>query len=476
MDEAERKQYEATAQELRAHLKRFEGDWAQQHGGAKPGRDDIKRNPDMALKYKKYNQVRDILSGKVQPSKPKPRKRKSGSDEIVPSQTPSKRAKAVETPSKARHSAPEMDSMLETPSNRKLFSPAVPTSIGPTPQRDGRVLGLFDLLVETDENTPSRARQSDVSGPEVSIHATPSKKHTATDADETRLGRTPMSTSKRAMLDTFLTPLKPRDGNARVHGTPTSTSVSKLQFATPAFLRRAPLTSVDENGAYKSPAPLRLPRKPFGRGLSSVLANLRKLEEEQLDDDLEALRDMENDTGTSRAEAKIDAPIPDSQTAKSDKPTQVPRLLSGFDDDAAYDSPVEDGNSQPQRVYKKKGQKRTTRRVNMKPTRVKRPQDTNDEDRSDDDDHVPETQVVSNAAESVLDHEGSERDDDGIPSKSKAAQGRKRDGGKQQGEGKIQKAARKVNALAHTNFKRLKLRNSGAKGGPGFGSRFRRRR
>ena len=36
--------------------------------------------------------------------------------------------------------------------------------------------------------------------------------------------------------------------------------------------------------------------------------------------------------------------------------------------------------------------------------------------------------------------------------------------------------AKKVNELAHANFKRLKLKNHGAKGGPGFGSRFRRRR
>ena len=47
---------------------------------------------------------------------------------------------------------------------------------------------------------------------------------------------------------------------------------------------------------------------------------------------------------------------------------------------------------------------------------------------------------------------------------------------KEKKEGKIKKAARKVNELAHANFKRLKLRNNGAKGGPSFSSRFRRRR
>ena len=43
-------------------------------------------------------------------------------------------------------------------------------------------------------------------------------------------------------------------------------------------------------------------------------------------------------------------------------------------------------------------------------------------------------------------------------------------------DGKIRKVARKVNAMAHQNFKRLKLRNSGAKGGPAHNSRFRRKK
>ncbi len=42
---------------------------------------------------------------------------------------------------------------------------------------------------------------------------------------------------KLSLLDGFLTPLHKRDGNAAK--TPASGSVSKLQFATPAFLRRS---------------------------------------------------------------------------------------------------------------------------------------------------------------------------------------------------------------------------------------------
>jgi DNA replication regulator SLD2 len=44
------------------------------------------------------------------------------------------------------------------------------------------------------------------------------------------------------------------------------------------------------------------------------------------------------------------------------------------------------------------------------------------------------------------------------------------------GEGRVKTAARKVGAMAHANFKRLKLRNSGSKGGVAHNSRFRRKR
>ena len=43
-------------------------------------------------------------------------------------------------------------------------------------------------------------------------------------------------------------------------------------------------------------------------------------------------------------------------------------------------------------------------------------------------------------------------------------------------DGKIKTAARKVTAMASQNFKRLKLRNTGAKGGPAHNSRFRRKK
>ena len=493
MDERTKAGYESKCQQLRVELKTWETTWAKSNGGKKPGRADIKGNAEIgklifsprwtcqnsgidncaARKYKQYQKSRDILDGKVpapaNPESNSPAKKRK-SDQTAPSQTPLKRAKHAETPSNERFH----DQHLETtPSiSRKLFSPAAVTSLGPTPQRDGRVLGLFDLLEERDVRSPSRHHTGQRLQGLVNPQATP-RKTTASDVESTpRMGRTPMSASKRQYLNNFMSPLKSRDANVG------SKTPSKIHFDTPQFLKRHSLAPVDENGEVSAAVPLRLPRKPLGRGLSEIVAGLRKVEEDKADEDLEALRDMESE--------ELGRPIP-KKTATSDEDilvedSQVQSLpLGGFDDEGMYDSPVEeekgrDGN--PLRVYKKKGQKRTTRKVNIKPTWNKRPTastgalDSNDED----EDKIPKTQHTE------LLPAGDDEYDDALDSQSdgeeKKAQKKRRREKRDQGqkEGPVKKAARKVNELAHANFQRLKLRQNGAKGGPGHNSRFRRRR
>ncbi|KAL7820832.1 DNA replication/checkpoint protein [Trichoderma gracile] len=480
MDENLKKEYEAKAQKVRTDLKQWEADWAKTHDGKKPGREDIKNNPVIAQKYKDYNKLRDIIAGKLAPaadsstmSKQKHDKRKS---DAAPAGTPMKRARHAETPSK-RMAPPsgDVDYMNSPAVSRKLFSPTPITAIGPTPQRDGKVLGLFDLLVEREFKSPLKG----ASRP-AGVHATPSKRASSLSEDAAaNLGRTPSSASKRKL---FSTPMKKRDGQ-NAAGTPSS--VSKLQFDTPAFLKRHSLPTLDENTTFDAP-PLRLPRKPLVRGLSEIVASLRKVEEEQLDDDLEALRELEAEAEAAsggpppqppvkarNAEPKQDILEPDSQAK------QLP--LGGFDDEGMYDSPTEeavDRDGRPMRIFKKKGQKRTTRRVNMRPVRTKRPTNLAEDNESDDEDEdgqdtVPDTQAQNGdksdiAGESDGDFEDG---DDDTP-----------DGGKAKAkkpvkpEGVVKKATRKVNQLAHANFHRLKLRNHGAKGGPGHNSRFRRRR
>ncbi|EFX00937.1 DNA replication regulator sld2 [Grosmannia clavigera kw1407] len=567
LETEERAKYEAESQQLRLDLKTWETEWARDHDGAKPGRADIKQHSEIAQKYTAYNRVRSILSGKVPPSeaaKREPKKddsearRKRKTEADAPAETPTKRLRPVETPQKTSTAA-VADAV--TPSiSRRLFSPVVPTSIGPTPQRDGRVLGLFDFLAEeagsaerrkSMAGTPSKRKNAPgkVAAATASTSAalpsqpplfaesvaTPRKQTLARYGDEDedaedghrRLGRTPMSSAKRNLLDRFtagttsagrtasaaadsfmiMSPLRARDANVQQGGSgqPDQDQDKQQQqqqqqpqsplppFATPTFLRRAPVQlSVDENGEFLSPpGRLRLPRKPLVRGLSSVLAGLRKLEDDRLDEELDVLRELE-------AEEAGGPPVRRTKTSEEAAPVQDgQRLLGGFDDEGLYDSAPEEQtgrDGQPLRLFKKKGQKRTTRLVYMRPTRTKRPvadatvgqdgSDFDEEDDKNDGEHeaVPLTggggsdDEWSDGEEQTQQAAKEKKDKDKKRDKKATAAAADGTEDRESKAGPVRRAARKVNELAHANFKRLKLRNSGSKGGPGFNSRFRRRR
>lgn len=329
---------------------------------------------------------------------------------------------------------------------------------------------MFDLMIEKELKTPSRKNKGATTHTPGGL-TTPSKRVAGGVCDEVKLVRTPMSESKRQLLNTFATPLKNRQGETNCK---TPTSISRLQFDTPAFLKRHSLPVADENAMFADPSPLKLPRKPLVRGLSEIVASLRQVEEDALDDDLEALRDLENDMNAPRMPSAPAKPT-DEEHVILEKDSQTrPALLGGFDSEEMYDSPVEDGvdhNGNPVPVYKKKGQKRTTRKTNMRPVAKHRSQDPalrRDGD-SDSGDMIPETQVVpgpgGEGAEDVDSAKGA------TPKQNDVAANKKN-----KVEGALKKGIRKVNEMAHANFRRLKLRNHGAKGGPGFNSRFRRRR
>lgn len=490
----------------------------------------------LAAKYKEYDNVRNILSGKIPQPKPEikgqtPKKRKHEGRQLESS----KRQQIDRTPARASLQPWEVDP-YESPSViRNLFASEKKTALGPTPQKDGQVLGLFDLLQDSgSEPTPSKKENLKPPGTHIT-QATPNKSR---QIDTMKHSRTPASASKRYLLDAFATPSKNKLLNTP--GGKTPSSVSKLHFSTPSFLRRdsqrvrqLPAVNENEDGLALSPEVIRVPRKPLVRGLSSMLASLRKMEEEAADDDLEALHEMENEMAgiSNKPAAKTQTkanpkPKPKSiqeeaededqdalnalhemeneagnnttVTAKSN-PKPQPEilvedsqtgLLGGFDDIAAYDSAPEDPkdrDGQPLKVYKKKGQKRTTRRVNMKPVRSKPaanpiPADEESDDELAGDKLVAETQLVE--GDDMSGFADARNFDSDSQSEYTASEGgtryRRPDQSKKRKvmgkDGKIKTAARKVTALANQNFKRLKLRNSGAKGGVAHNSRFRRKK
>ncbi|KUJ14708.1 uncharacterized protein LY89DRAFT_649159 [Mollisia scopiformis] len=478
---------------LRVELKAWEKDFAAANSGKKASRDDIKQNPDIAAKYKEYNKVRDILSGKVieavvAPKRQTPRKRKHEEDV---GHGASKRLQLVKTPSKIQVQPWEVDPYDSPSVVRNLFTPSRKTVLGPTPQKDGQVLGLFDLL--PNDSVVESPSNLEWKRPTVPVQGTPRK--VSAIGTPHRNSRTPGGRKK--LLDAFATPLKSRDLNGQ--GGKTPSSVSKLHFSTPSFLRRdnhrvrLPVLNENEGGIALSPEMVRMPRKPLVRGLSSMLAGLRKMEDDAADDDLDALREMEmEETGETMPKPKA-KPKPVLEAPPQDilvEDSQPGFPLGGFDDEAQLDSDADeakeglDCDGKPLKVYKKKGQKRTTRRVKMKPSRAKPAaqqaaptEEDSDDELAETEEAVPETQMDDSGFTEARNFDSDTQSEytasEGGTRYKRPNQTKNRKANK---DGKIKTAARKVGALAHQNFKRLKLRNSGAKGGAAHNSRFRRKK
>ncbi|KAG9788337.1 DNA replication regulator sld2 [Exophiala dermatitidis] len=484
LDTPKRKTIQSQADALRASLKDFERNFAAANNGRKPGKEDIKADATIAAKYKEYNKVRDVLAGKLSldalnapPAPPPPhqsRRRHTRTDSAI-SLTPRRPRNGngtKDTPSKARLHPNEIDPYDAPPSSA---SPKVILSaIGPTPRRDGTVLGIFDLLprsgstVKTtiSQETPgSRKRKIDAlveapqdenKNPNLTIAQTPSQRRrssrtmgdvaqeplpttTATPRSCLNTGRrlqhskTPVSEGKKFMLNHFFaTPSAVRfatmihddteEPDHDVAGTPAKTplrdtvlglSPSSKHDTTPPYLKRsfsfkerllsastsAGSTTISssslKHAGVTSPTasragPRTLRQAKFGpKPLSQMIAELQCQNESQNqkqnqgaeqvyhddqedDDDLEALRELESN--------EVNVLIGASQVG-----------ANGNQADYSL-------NLEPVRTYKKKGQKRTTRRVIMRPVRMKpaaAPKFVAADDEEDDDDENEDPLAVS---------------------------------------------------------------------------------
>jgi hypothetical protein len=175
------------------------------------------------------------------------------------------------------------------PQSPDFLSPQGPSVIGPTPQRDGIVLGLFDLIAA---GTPSKSRTA-LANVELNVLQTPSRKVQVATSETSlesraRGERTPLSAGKRFMLNQFVTPSKKRKLDD--HSTPSSTARG---LATPAFLRRGnPLGAIDE-ADEKTPRPAPWKRRGLGRSLSAMIQAMKKDEDDKLDEEADIMREME---------------------------------------------------------------------------------------------------------------------------------------------------------------------------------------
>lgn len=249
--------------------------------------------------------------------------------------------------------------------------------------------------------------------------------------------------------------------------------------------------------------------KPAGKGLSALVRGLREMEEERLDEEMELLREMEggfDDNGKTKAR-----PAPASQKNWSTNPKDVfmtgslaPEMPLGPDGEN-HDSENNDDelegkgrDGKPLRVWKKRGQKRSTRMVVMKPSRAKWKPEPKWKGGLDEDDEVKEAVAETQLLSTICVGEG-ERNDllldpDEIgaehPSSEEGTKKKSSKNGKNKKSNQAGKKAaaasvaataeeekggkrkkKKVAATANPNFRALKIRkkNSGAKGGRRFG-------
>ena len=337
--------------------------------------------------------------------------------------------------------------------------------------------------------------------------------------DTPRGGRTPASSGKKWYLaNLFATPTTLRyaamvedeeERGPAINNHPPASADNKAagQGETPSFLRRSnagrSFNALDPSTAGLSPIAARKPPHFVGKGLSALVQGLRDMEEEKLDDDMDVLRELEADQEAMENQNAEGVDVADSQNQ-----TGIPG----------------------RRPYKKKGQKRTTRRVHMKPVVVSKAQtqsgppgsdDSYDEGLDDDelaatvpdtqfpeetvnqvpeDDHdnaslhtmsdtepddsdpdydhpVPKTKSFSEKMKEAISADSSKNQSQttGSQSAEKPKTKTKTKAKKQEEETENKPRARKVNpnANAHANFRSLKIGRGRGRGGAG---RFRGRR
>ncbi|KAI5363732.1 putative DNA replication/checkpoint protein [Septoria linicola] len=447
---------------LRVELKGWENGFREQNG-RKAGREDIKKDAVISAKYKLYNDL-------TRPPKPAPPPAPAPPPQLA--STPSKRS-AKETCATPRKTPIRSRSTAAAPLPHKILSPVqqlepeptpqwIRAALGPTPQRDGQALGLFDLDDDVQE-TPWKTAAG--AGADA-VAATPSK---GTSCAEHVLMKSPDSSSgKRYMFAAFAgTPLKrKRDGNDM--GT---TSSSKRKFATPSFLRRCnPVAKITDDDTAHEP----VHRPPFQkrglvRSLSSIIQNLKKQQDKEADDEWDIMNEIEaeerGETVQKQKQATPEVQVEDSQAIEMPLgPDQAP-------ESSEEDNTPGNENQPGRKPWKKKGLKRQTRRSNMKPVFHKARKE-GDEDPAPSDAEQGDPNAEVDEFEDV-DNDDSQDEATSKP-KKKRPKGKDKVSKEKEKDDETKKKPRKVNAEAHANYRRLNIKNKNSKA-KGRGGRFGRR-
>jgi DNA replication regulator SLD2 len=313
-----------------------------------------------AAKYREYDKLRRPTTKKTESQQINPAK---------PNHATPRKAAPTATPQKptSQFLIPNIPSLQEEEAELEPTPAAVRMHLGPTPQKDGHILSLFDDLSST-ASKPSRTALASI---EANANFTPSKPSQLLFAEndsppESVHDRTPASSSKRFLLDSFVstTPLKrKREDEEPAHATPSSSK----GLSTPAFLRRTSnmlimntlVEEAESDHEIKSLNFGRMRQPPFKkrgivRSLSSIIQGLRKQEDDKLDEELEMMREME-DADDDHESAKPTVQVQDSQVVMPLGPDK------GIESEESEEEERDTGVFR--KPWKKKGLKRQTKRV-----------------------------------------------------------------------------------------------------------------
>ncbi|KAJ6260401.1 hypothetical protein Dda_4627 [Drechslerella dactyloides] len=364
---------------LKLKIKAWEKDFASKNNGKPPTRQDIGANQkmgmyDAAARYSEYQKLKKMLHAENSQTA------NSQSQSQAVTRTPRRSARTSQTPHKSpgnpfvftpTTTRPELQNPLDSSSAHRRLKWMTKGYVSPTPQKNGKVLGIFDKLPGMTPTPQKRNREADddkllakltesAKKKSKSIHDSPLA-DSDDDDDDAYTPLDPTTPSRKRRYE-FQTPLSKKSKVKEDEADP---------FATPAFFRVSQCTfELKENGSPVTPDIKRfLPNRGMigkVKPLSTLVKELREMQENYEDPGADVLRELEqNELPGGGAEPVVPtaAAVLDARVSKV-----VEALLPPLDPSKAEE--IENENAKKPPAYKKKGQKRQTRRVKIRPVRA----------------------------------------------------------------------------------------------------------
>ncbi|KAF3918413.1 hypothetical protein ABW20_dc0108222 [Dactylellina cionopaga] len=352
---------------LKLKIKAWEKDFAAGNNGTPPTREDISANVKIAARYSEYQRLKKLLLPKESQtthtqSFPQPERK-------APSSAPHKLTQTAQTPPSnpfffTPTKRPEILGPLASPSASTIRRLKWMTKgyVSPTPQKNGKVLGLFDKLPGMTPSPPKRPREADERAllaklTESVEKSTFSYDQNIVDSDDDAYTPLDPTTPSRKRRYEFQTPLSKKSKFTADESDP---------FATPAIFRQQSRNlELNENGSPVTPDLKHfLPNRGMigkVKPLSTLVKELRELQDNQEDPGMEVLRELEQQDLNLKQHCETEDNKGNQLVQIVNEPAQTPS------NHQAEDREIGEATKRP--VYKKKGQKRQTKRVKMRPVR-----------------------------------------------------------------------------------------------------------